>query len=143
MKFKVYGLPVTQGSKKGFVVGKRVNIVDVNDKKLKDWRATVAQSAQVAGARMIEKGRRVTLLLKFMLPRPKYHFDNEGGIKEKYKHVEHVKKPDLSKMVRAVEDALSGVCYYDDCQITKMQCEKAFADGEPWVEVQVIENSAG
>lgn len=26
MKFKVYGLPVTQGSKKGFVVGKRVNI---------------------------------------------------------------------------------------------------------------------
>lgn len=60
MKFKVYGLPVTQGSKKGFMVGKRVNIVDVNDKKLKDWRATVAQSAQVAGAKMIEKGRRGT-----------------------------------------------------------------------------------
>ena len=37
-------------------------------------------------------------------------------------------RPDLSKLVRAVEDALTGVIYADDAQVVSEYTEKHYAD---------------
>jgi hypothetical protein len=40
---------------------------------------------------------------------------------------EHVVKPDLDKLVRAVGDALTGILYRDDAQIVSLNASKRFA----------------
>jgi Holliday junction resolvase RusA-like endonuclease len=46
---------------------------------------------------------------------------------------------DLDKLVRAIGDALEGVCYENDCQIIRTLSEKVWADTRPYVEVAIIE----
>ena len=51
-----------------------------------------------------------------------------------------VSTPDLLKVARAVEDALSGVIYTDDRQIVRETLEKAYADGNDipgvWIDLK-------
>jgi Holliday junction resolvase RusA-like endonuclease len=44
------------------------------------------------------------------------------------------KKPDLSNIVKGVEDALNGVLYKDDSQIVNLSMEKYYSE-EPRLEV--------
>ena len=39
----------------------------------------------------------------------------------------HVSKPDLSNLVKAVEDAMNGIVYHDDCQIYAIKAEKVYS----------------
>lgn len=49
-----------------------------------------------------------------------------------------MRKPDLSKLIRAAEDALTGIVYVDDARITRLVVEKRFAvDSPPRVEICV------
>ena len=47
--------------------------------------------------------------------------------------------PDLSNLVKAIEDALQGLVFVDDCQICKLEAKKVYAakGEEPGVEVAV------
>jgi Holliday junction resolvase RusA-like endonuclease len=51
------------------------------------------------------------------------------------------KRPDLDKLVRAVLDALTGVCYLDDSQVTRIEAEKNF-DPVTVIEVYRIERQS-
>lgn len=47
------------------------------------------------------------------------------------KQTSHVKKPDLDKLVRAVLDALTGIGYEDDSQVTMIDAIKEYVkDGQ-------------
>jgi Holliday junction resolvase RusA-like endonuclease len=49
------------------------------------------------------------------------------------------KKPDLSKLIRGVEDALTAIVYVDDSRIVVSHIEKRFAiDSPPRVEIEVL-----
>jgi len=60
----------------------------------------------------------VCISLTFYLPRPK---------SAPRRVVHPATRPDLSKLVRSVEDALTGIVYRDDAQIMSLTAIKAFA----------------
>ena len=42
----------------------------------------------------------------------------------------HTQRPDIDNLLKSVMDGLNGVAFIDDCQVTKLECEKQFADKE-------------
>jgi len=51
-------------------------------------------------------------------------------------HIEPCKKPDASNILKIIEDALNGLAYHDDVQITEAHIIKRY-DREPRVEIQI------
>ena len=134
LQFSVTGTPRPQGSKTGRLVGKRIRVGGqvavvaprviltagssgkAHD-RLKEWRGRVATKAQVAMAGAGLWTGPIVLECEFVFQRPPSHLRKDGGLRSG-KPLEHTYKPDLSKLVRAVEDALTRVIYHDDSQIT-------------------------
>lgn len=103
-------------------------IITSDNKGLKAWRDLVALVAQEHAPESIFQGA-VTLYATFYLPRPK----SLGR-----KTPPHTKKPDLSKLLRAIEDSLTGVVWRDDSQIVCARVYKSYGY-EPGVEIRVEE----
>jgi Holliday junction resolvase RusA-like endonuclease len=144
--FTVYGAPAAAGSKRGFYNRKagRVIITDASD-KARPWKALVSDAAIEAITQhdWFVEGRLLDgpllLDLTFWVPRPKGHYGsgaNAGKVRGSAPRHPAV-KPDLLKLARAVEDALSGIVYRDDAQIVVEILQKAY--GEPArCEVRVV-----
>lgn len=132
VSFTVVGKAQPGGSKRSFRhphTGKDM-VVDAN-RKAKPWQSIVASVAAEA-----MHGRRLftgALLVRFAFyqPRPRGHFGigrNSHllrGSAPRYPIV----RPDVLKLARAVEDALTGVCWRDDALIVSEHLSKHY--GEP------------
>ncbi|MCY0957661.1 RusA family crossover junction endodeoxyribonuclease [Streptomyces sp. H27-H5] len=113
--FAVRGLPGPQGSKRHVGNGRMIE----SSKKVKPWRADVVAAAveareAVAGFIKLDGPLRVDMV--FCLDRPKGHMGtgrNAGLVRPSAPLRPHV-KPDLSKLVRATEDALTTAGVYGD-----------------------------
>lgn len=129
--FTVYGTPQPKGSTKAFMrPGMRFPVVTSDNPKLKDWQHLVAHSAQRYAKDLGAFSGAVSLVLRFALVRPQ-------SLPKKVR--EHLRKPDLDKLVRACKDALKGIVYLDDSQVVELLASKRYAEaGEaPGVTVQV------
>ncbi len=118
IRFFVRGKPVTQGSKTAYVVGGRA-VVTSASKGLAAWRRLVADQAQPHAPPM-PWDRPVTLHATFYIPRPRSE--------PKRRRTWPDRKPDASKLLRAVEDALTRVFWADDARIVVERVEKRWAD---------------
>ena len=132
IKFTVYGGPQQAGSKKPFTPKRKdgtyvtrpggtlaTNIVDANEKKLKPWMALVRSAALevYSGPLLCEP---LGLVIDFYMPRLKGHFGtgrNRGKLKESAPKYQSV-MPDLTKLVRGLEDALKGIIWQDDALVS-------------------------
>jgi Holliday junction resolvase RusA-like endonuclease len=138
--FIVYGDPATAGSKRGFYnkKAKRVFITD-DSAKSRPWKAQVSDAAaQAMGDRDPLTGP-LQLTVTFWIRRPKAHFGsgkNAGTLKASAPS-RPVVKPDLLKYARAVEDALSGICYGDDAQIVDEFLHKHYTTASVKVDVSL------
>lgn len=113
VSFFVPGTPVPQGSKTAFVVGKRAVVTDANRAKLKPWRATVADYADIA--RTFAGPVSVTLL--FILPRPQRPRWDTPAV-----------KPDIDKLARAALDGLTdGGLLEDDARVIDLNVKKRYS----------------
>jgi crossover junction endodeoxyribonuclease RusA len=119
--FFVPGEPAPQGSKRGFVIGGRAVLVESSAKN-RPWRAAVANAALEARAAAgltepLDGALSVTLHFQFVRPKsaPKRRTRPET-------------RPDVSKLVRSVEDALTGVLIRDDSLIVDLVARKVYAD---------------
>lgn len=137
--FTVYGNPATAGSKKGFYNKKAKRVIITDDsKRSRPWKAMVSDAAAGAmgGAGFLEGA--LVVRLAFFVPRPKGHYGsgrNSGKVKDSAP-LSPIVKPDLLKLARAIEDALTAIVYRDDSQIVREVLEKHY--GEPArVEVEV------
>jgi len=70
----------------------------------------------------------VDLRVDFFMPRPKSHYRLSGtGPLKDGAPVYHVQKPDATKLLRSVEDALNDVVWKDDVQVSDIQVTKRWA----------------
>lgn len=139
VQFTVYGRPQPRGSKRSMVryaAGKpvmangRVQTYVMDDnKKSGPWMKQVADMARaVCGGRPLIDGP-VILECRFFFARPKSHYDSKGRLKASAPKL-YTQKPDLTKVVRGLEDALTDVVWRDDKQVwsqmnSKYWCETA------------------
>ena len=137
VEFRVDGLPVTQGSKTaGVTKDGKPYVRESNPGGLRAWRAAVRSEAQRAmeGRPLLDAdGLALRLTCVFSLQRP---------VSRAKKHHYPDKRPDLSKLVRAVEDGLKGIVWRDDSQVCEQVAHKRYASDlggsvRPGVDIRV------
>jgi Holliday junction resolvase RusA-like endonuclease len=131
LHFTIYGTPQPAGSKRGFYNKNAGRVIITDDaKKSRPWKAQVSDAAQQAMTFTSELGEGTSgymplldgplaLELVFYVPRPKGHYGsgrNAHLLRPSAPDFPAV-KPDVLKLARAVEDALSSIVYRDDAQI--------------------------
>ncbi len=145
--FFVEGEPATAGSKDAFPFKRKdgslgVAVRDVSDRKRKGereprgkrWRRLVQAAAEESGVVLVDDGP-INLHVYFVLRRPKNHWLKSGELSKAGREKRaHVSTPDLSKLVRAVEDALKGIAWKDDSQVAVIMSAKKYQDS-PGAEV--------
>jgi len=124
--FTVLGEPSPEGSTRAFYIPKlnRTVTTHQNQASLEAWRNRVATEAQ----RTLE-GREWTsdtssayaLEVDFVLPRP--------PSVPAHRRVHPTVKPDIDKLVRAINDALTRILFPDDCQVISVNMTKCY-EGE-------------
>lgn len=132
IEFTVYGVPATAGSKRAFMPknGSRPIVVDDSGRKGKEWRSVVQDAAlEVFSGPLLD----CPLLVRFVFyePRASGHFGtgrNSGKLKASAPGYP-AKRPDVLKLARAVEDALTGIVWKDDARIVDEILAKRY--GEP------------
>lgn len=132
--FTVHGIAQPAGSKKGFYNKKAGRVIITDDaKKSRPWKAQVSDAAARAMTFTGADGTSGYLLplegplhleLAFYVPRPKGHTGKRGLLPSAppYPAV----RPDITKLVRAVEDALTGIVWRDDAQIVSQHVTKDY-----------------
>ncbi len=116
--FRVAGIPQPKGSTKAFArKGGGRPIVTSDNAKLKPWAHLVAAEAQHHVHALAPAG--VSVRLDFVLQRPKSH--------PKRTTKPHCSKPDVDKLARGVLDALTGIAWADDSQVTILHASKRYA----------------
>lgn len=140
LNFTVYGKPAQMGSKKAFVRGGRAIITDDNSEKRKQWANAVSSVAAEAMARRDLISQPVWLHASFYFARPKSHFGT-GKNANVLKHsapIEHAQTPDLDKLLRCLNDALTGVVFRDDSLVSRVFCRRMWTTGQERCEVKIV-----
>lgn len=128
LELEILGEPKPAGSKRAFPFKKADGSLGVrvsHDNPLtQDWMQTIRLIArnQFGGNQLIDGP--VRLSIRFERPRPKSHFGAKG-IKANAPALPTT-KPDLTKLVRAIEDALKGTVWRDDSQVCEQLTQKVY-----------------
>jgi Holliday junction resolvase RusA-like endonuclease len=137
LRFTVYATPQPQGSIRAFVPkGWKRPVLTSDNPKLKSFRQECAKAA-IAALRdqgvfgdepIAPKGAPVRFFARFLFRKP------ESLTK---RVTEKTTKPDLSKLLRAAEDALTGIVWKDDAQIIEARVLKGFTEGAERAEIAI------
>ncbi len=136
---RVPGIPIPQGSMRGFVRGGKA-IVTSDNLRLRSWRADVAAVLQAARNGHAQLTGPVNVWLSFFLPRPQSHY-GKRGIRHSAPARPIGARDDLDKLCRAVLDAATAAgVWRDDGQVVYITADKSWADDEgPGVAVTIEE----
>ncbi len=142
VSFTVYGVAQPAGSKRAFVSPKtgRAHVTDAA-KGSRAWKQEVRSAAihsldgEPAPQPCPLLDGPLSLAVTIYLPRPQGHYGSRGlrPSAPTYPTV----RPDVTKLLRGIEDALTGIIWRDDAQIVYQKASKHY--GEPArVEVTVV-----
>ncbi len=123
----IHGLPAPQGSKafKGMSNAGHAILVE-SSKKVKPWREAVKHAATAAMGGSVGRGIKGAVVVEmiFTLPKPKSAPKTRRTVPDR--------KPDLSKLVRSTEDALTDVgAFEDDARIIRCAASKVYPNEGP------------
>jgi Holliday junction resolvase RusA-like endonuclease len=140
IRFYVEGIPAPGGSKNAFALKKhgrytgRVALVDAGGTGNKMWRAAVREAGMkaMAEAQLAPLEGPLQLTVHFWMPRPKWHYTNvtkKNPVRALRSDVPtmHTFKPDVTKILRSTEDALTQVAWVDDSQICAQTAFKSYS----------------
>lgn len=133
LKLVIPGEPCAQGRPRFSTAGGFVKAYD--PAKSRNYKAFVkyvaTHEAQKQGWLYTELPLSMSLVAYMGIPKSKSKKFKQAALEK----VERpTKKPDLSNIVKGVEDALNGLLYKDDSQIVNLTLEKYYSD-EPRLEV--------
>ena len=142
LSFWVPGIPQPQGSTRAFKRGAKI-ITTSDNVKLRPWRDVVAwhTRAELLGHPGIElfQGHPVDLDLVFWFARPAGHFGKRGLFASA--PPSHTVRPDLDKLVRAVQDAIAEAqAFRNDSQVVHvwaMKCYCTSSHSQPGVDIKI------
>lgn len=134
-KFTIIGNPKGQGRPRITRQGNHVRVYEAS-KDLKN-KETISSIVLTQHPCYINAGIPIALKLSCYYPRPKMHYDAKGQVKHRFIDRVPTVKPDVSNVLKAVEDALNGVLWADDVQIVKATVEKIYAT-QPHMTLGVI-----
>ena len=134
---RVYGVPAPVGSKTvGHTKDGRTFVRDASKRSApwkKDIKYEAAQAMKEANLSILTGPLHVEV--RFFMPRPKGHYGKKGLLPSAPELP--TVRPDATKLWRPVEDALTGIVYTDDSQITHQEVWKNYGDParvEIWIE---------
>lgn len=104
-----------------------VSVVDANP-NAKKWKEHAARIAAEEYQGPMFDGP-IAATFTFYRPRPDSHYGAKGLNKQGRDNPFPATKPDVLKLARALEDALTGICYVDDALIVRETLRKEY--GEP------------
>jgi crossover junction endodeoxyribonuclease RusA len=140
------GVPRPGGSKRALPNRRTGGLLVVDDSRhVKQWRQAVrveaVRAAHAVGHEPFNGAVAVDML--FLMPRPVAHYHGRslgGQLRPAARNLLPVARPDVLKLARAVEDALTGVIWRDDALIVTELLRKRFAeDRPPGVVVTVVD----
>lgn len=129
----VYGTPGPQGSKRSLGNGVMVE----SSKKVKPWRqdvkyAAIAATAQMTGWQLLHGPLAAEMVFTFARPKGHYRTGKFAHLLRDAAPTRPAFYPDLSKICRSTEDALTGVAWKDDALLVDLWLAKRYAgDGDP------------
>lgn len=148
--FFVPGKPASQGSKVALprlIKGKdgkprAIASMKEQDPNLAAWRYDVERMGRLMRPEGWDLEGYFILDAFFFMPRPNAHFDTNGRLRSKAPCF-HGSQKDCDKMLRAIGDALTGVCYLDDDTIALGSGAKLYStQAQPigaWISVRRID----
>lgn len=95
----------------------------------------IADAYILSGQGVIPRPRPVLLAVTAVLQRPKSHYRTARGHEDELKPdapVVPTKAPDLDNLVKTVKDALNGVAWEDDSQVTTLIATKEYGQTSFW-----------
>ena len=131
VRFIVAGHAKPKGSMKAFIPkGWNRPVLTSTNASVKTWEQTIRNVAQDHANAFTTDPVRVRLRLS--LPRPKSLSRQASRT--------HTKRPDVDKLARACLDALTGILWSDDSQVTSLNASKQYAaiDEAPHLTVTVL-----
>lgn len=124
VRIVVYGVAQPGGSKTAVRTKSGKVVVRDASRGVAEWRKQVAQAAgEAMEGRPLLEGPLV-LTVSFAVPRPRSHYGRRGL--RPSAPVLPTTRPDLTKLLRAVEDALTGIVWRDDAQVVFQQASKCY-----------------
>ncbi|NUT31495.1 MAG: RusA family crossover junction endodeoxyribonuclease [Hamadaea sp.] len=132
---KVHGVPAPQGSKNAFRNQYTGRIQQVeSSKKVKPWRADVRAAAEgLCLSTPLDEPLLLDMVFTFMRPKGHYGSGRNAGVVRASAPSRPHGKPDLSKLARSTEDALTSAgVYRDDARIVEYgRLAKVWAGEDP------------
>ena len=130
--FVVHGAPQPAGSKRPGMSKKtgKMFVRDANPKSA-EWKRWVAQAAGEAMAGRPVVDGPLACWVTFYRVRPKGHYKPNGELSAVGKRTRAPDtRPDTTKLMRGVEDAMTGVVYRDDAQLVSQVVQKSWGPTE-------------
>ncbi|MGH3220041.1 MAG: RusA family crossover junction endodeoxyribonuclease [Streptosporangiaceae bacterium] len=139
----VHGQPAPQGSKRAFAIRKngiptgRVAVIESSHDRVKSWRQAVVDAALNLDTTTWPISGPLRLGIIFALPRPKGHYrtgKNANQLRDSAPQYPD-RMPDLSKLLRSTEDALTDAgIWRDDAQVVAYsRLEKVYTGHYPQI----------
>lgn len=137
--FFAAGKPAAQGSKRLARINGRTVMIE-SSRHLHTWRSGIAHSAHAAGVRVNHDD--IELTIKVVWPRPTSHFKRDRCLRDNLPP--RPRYLDADKICRSVCDALTGIAYIDDRQVSNLSIERCWCSDDEtlgaWVTVRPAES---
>jgi len=125
LTFVVHSAAAPQGSKRHLGNGVMVE----SSKRVKPFRQDVRFTALDTVANDWDRSGAMALTVDFHFVRPKSHLTSKGNLTKSAPLFPTSRTVgDIEKLVRAVNDALSGIAFDDDSQVVELHTRKLYSD---------------
>jgi Holliday junction resolvase RusA-like endonuclease len=126
ISFKVDGIPRPGGSKNAFKNPRTGGIIVTEaGKHTAQWRKKCAAEARLAWqGKLLSEPLSLEVTFSFQRPRSHYGSGKNSTLLKPSSPQHHTSKPDTTKLLRALEDALTGIIWVDDSQVVHQSATK-------------------